>query len=128
MCLIMPENGEIVMVTYETKLGSVCISNAFFANLIGQAVSSCYGVAGMVAKGGQKVINLIKHGKMIDKGIIVYGDISSIYVELHIIVSYGININAIANSIVHNVKYTVKEATGIDVKKITVHVDGMKTE
>lgn len=116
------------MVTYKTKLGSVCISNTFFAKLIGQAVSSCYGVAGMVAKGGQKITNIIKRGKMIDKGIIVSGDISSINVELHIVVSYGININAIANSIVHNVKYTVKEATGIDVKKIAVHVDGMTAD
>ena len=42
------------MVAYETKLGSVCISNTFFAKLIGQAVSSCYGVSGMVAKGTEE--------------------------------------------------------------------------
>ena len=53
------------MVAYETKLGSVCISNTFFAKLIGQAVSSCYGVSGMVAKGGQRIINIFKRGKMI---------------------------------------------------------------
>lgn len=116
------------MISYETKLGRIYISNAFFAKLIGQAVSSCYGVSGMVAKGGQRFLDLVKRGKMIDKGIFVNGDINSISVELHIIVCYGININAIANSIVHNVKYTVKEATGIDVKKVTVHVDGMQTE
>ncbi len=115
------------MVSYETKLGSVCISNAYFAKLIGQAVSSCYGVSGMVARGTQRVKNIIKRGKLIDKGIIVKGDIESISVELHIVVAFGININAIANSIVHNVKYTVKEATGIDVKKVIVHVDAMQT-
>ena len=115
------------MVAYETKLGSVCISNTFFAKLIGQAVSSCYGVSGLVAKGSQRIKNILKRGKMIDKGIIVQGDIESINVELHIVVAYGININAIANSIVHNVKYTVKEATGIDVKKVIVHVDAMQT-
>ncbi len=116
------------MVTYETKLGSVCITNAFFAKLIGQAVSSCYGVSGMVAKGTQKIKTILHRGKMIDRGIIVSGDINSITVELHIVVTYGININAIANSIVHNVKYTVKEATGIDIKRVTVHVDGIQTE
>ena len=65
---------------------------------------------------------------MIDKGIVVRGNIDSISVELHIVVTYGINISAVAASIDHNVRYTVKEATGIDVKKVSVHVDGMKAD
>ena len=36
------------------------------------------------------------------------------------------NINAIAKSIVHKVKYVVKETTGIEVRKVTVKVDGIK--
>jgi uncharacterized alkaline shock family protein YloU len=36
------------------------------------------------------------------------------------------NINAIAKSIVHKVKYVVAETTGIEVKKVTVKVDGIK--
>lgn len=116
------------MLSYETKYGNIDISNAFFAKLIGYAVTSCYGVAGMVAKGPQKVLNFFKRGKLIEKGIKVTGDLNSIIVDLHIVVTYGININAIANSIVHNVKYTVKEATDIDVKKVIVHIDGMKDQ
>ena len=38
------------------------------------------------------------------------------------------NINAIAKSIVHKVKYTVEETTGITVDKVTVRVDGIKAE
>ena len=116
------------MIAYETKYGKVYVSNTFFAKLIGNAVTSCYGVAGMVAKGGQKIRNLLSGGKMIDKGIVVSGTIDSLSVDLHIIVTLGININAVANSIDHNVRYTVKEATGIDVKKVSVHVDGMKAD
>lgn len=116
------------MIAYETKYGKVYVSNAFFAKLIGHAVVSCYGVAGMVPKGNQKIRNFLTGGKMIDKGIIVSGTIDSISVDLHIVVSFGVNINAVANSIDHNVRYTVKEATGIDVKKVSVHVDGMKAE
>jgi len=115
------------MISYETRIGKVNLSYEYLSKLIGQAVSSCYGVSGMVAKGSQRIKNILKRGKMIDKGIIVQGDIEAINVELHIVVAYGININAIANSIVHNVKYTVKEATGIDVKKVIVHVDAMQT-
>ncbi len=49
-------------------------------------------------------------------------------VDLHISVIYGMNISAIAKSIVNKVRYTVEEATGLDVKKVNVYVDGMKTE
>ncbi len=114
------------MITYENRHGLVTISNSYFAKLIGHAASSCYGVSGMVANLPQKVIGLFR--KTPEKGIIVKGDIDSITVDLHIIVCYGININAIANSIVHKVKYTVESATGIKVKKVTVHIDGIEAE
>ena len=39
------------MIRYETRLGSVEISNEYFAKLIGNAVASCYGVRAMVPKG-----------------------------------------------------------------------------
>lgn len=48
--------------------------------------------------------------------------------DLHISVIYGMNISAIAKSIVNKVRYTVEEATGLDVKKVNVFVDGMKSE
>ncbi len=114
------------MINYENKQGLITISNSYFAKLIGNATSSCYGVAGMVASVPQKVVGVFR--KMPEKGITVKGDIDTINVDLHIIVCYGININAIADSIVHKVKYTVEEATGIKVKKVTVHIDGIKTE
>ena len=114
------------MITYENRHGLITISNSYFAKLIGHATSSCYGVAGMVASVPQKVVGIFR--KMPDKGITVKGDIDTMTVDLHIVVCYGVNINAIADSIVHNVKYTVEEATGIKVKKVTVHIDGIKTE
>ena len=49
-------------------------------------------------------------------------------VDLHIAVIYGMNISAIAKSIVNKVRYTVEEATGLDVKRVNVFVDGMKAE
>ncbi|MDD6284423.1 MAG: Asp23/Gls24 family envelope stress response protein [Firmicutes bacterium] len=116
------------MIAYETRIGTVSISNSFFSKLIGHAVSSCYGVSGMVAKGPQKLMSLFTKNASPDAGIKVRGDVNSIVVDLYITVTYGVNINAIANSIVHKVKYTVEEATGIEVRKVTVHVVGMKAE
>lgn len=56
------------------------------------------------------------------------GEGDRLIVDLHISVIYGMNISAIAKSIVNKVRYTVEEATGLRVRKVNVFVDGMKSE
>ncbi len=115
------------MIAYETINGTVTISNEYMTKLIGHAVTSCFGVVGMVPCGGkQKLLGLVSKKDYLDRGIAVKGNIDGIDIELHIIVSYGMNINAIAKSIVHKVKYAVSEATGITVNNVVVKVDGIK--
>ena len=49
------------MISYETMIGSISLSNEYFARIIGRAVTSCFGVVGMVPHGGkQKLLFLIK--------------------------------------------------------------------
>ena len=48
-------------------------------------------------------------------------------IDLHIIVSFGVNISAIVKSIVNKVKYSVEDATGLTVAKVNVYVDQMST-
>lgn len=114
------------MIAYETRIGTVSLSKNYFSKLIGNAVSSCYGVVEMMPSAKQRLIDIISPLSSAEKGISVKGDMNNIYVSIHIMVSYGMNINAIAKSITHKIKYTVFEATGINVKKVTVHVDGIK--
>jgi uncharacterized alkaline shock family protein YloU len=49
-------------------------------------------------------------------------------IDLHIIVAYGVNISAITQSIVHKVSYTVEEATGFEVARVNVFVDGIQKQ
>lgn len=114
------------MISYETQLGKITVSNSYFAKLIGRAATSCFGVAGMVPTGGMQRIKRLLNKSRIDEGVVVTGDVNAITIDLHIIVAYGMNINAIAKSITHKVKYTVEEATGIKVNKVTIRVDGVK--
>jgi uncharacterized alkaline shock family protein YloU len=44
-------------------------------------------------------------------------------IELHIKVTYGLNIAAIVRSITHKVKYAVEDATTLKVERIDVYVD-----
>lgn len=115
------------MIAYETRLGKIDISEAYLSKLIGHEVTSCFGVVGMVASSNrQKVFNIISRNNNLDTGIKVVGNADSITVELHIVVTYGMNINAIASSITEKVKYVVSETTGITVSKVTIKIDGIK--
>ena len=115
------------MISYETRIGKITLSNSYFSKLIGRAVTSCFGVVGMVPHGGkQRLLGLISKKDRLDTGVFVRGDINSVTVDLHIVVTYGMNINAIATSITEKVKYVVKDATGIEVEKVIVKIDGIK--
>lgn len=115
------------MIGYETRLGKIVLSEAYLSKLIGNEVTSCFGVVGMVPSNGkQKIFNIFSKENQIDTGIKVFGNSEALYVELHIIVTFGMNISAIAKSITEKVKYVVKEAVGIEVEKVTVKVDGIK--
>ena len=114
------------MIAYETKTGTIEVSTEYFAKLIGNAASSCFGVAGMAPHGKQKFRSLISKKDYTDNGVKITGNIDMINVDLHIIVAYGMNINAIAKSITHKVKYVVEETTGIKVGNVTVRIDGIK--
>lgn len=115
------------MIAYENRLGKIDISEAYLSKLIGHEVTSCFGVVGMVPSSNkQKLLNKFYKNEPLDTGIKVSGSTDGITVELHIVVTYGMNINAIAASITEKVKYVVKETTGITVNKVIVKIDGIK--
>ena len=115
------------MIAYDTRFGKIHLTEGYLKKIIGAAVTSCFGVAGMVPFGSkQKLTNMLSKKESLDTGIVIKGSADSISIELHIMVIFGMNINAIAQSIVHKVQYTVTEKTGIKVKKVTVKVDGIK--
>ena len=115
------------MIAYETRLGKIDISEAYLSKLIGHEVTSCFGVVGMVPSSNrQRLFNKLSKSEQPDTGIRVMGDADMISVELHIVVTYGMNINAIAASITEKVKYVVQETAGITVNKVTIKIDGIK--
>lgn len=117
------------MIRIETTLGTIEISQEYFANLVGNAVTACYGVAGMVKSGTRQGLRAVIYKRTFaDEGVRVHSENGKLVVDLHIKVIYGMNISAIAQSIVNKVHYTVESATGLDVKKVNVFVDGMKAE
>lgn len=118
------------MVKIENYLGTVSISQEFFSALVGNAVTSCFGVAGMANGNARQDVRsfFFKKRSFIDKGVLVKMNGKALDVELHIIVTYGLNISAIVKSIVNRVRYTVEDVTGLEVRKVNVYIDAMKSE
>ena len=117
------------MIKIENHLGEILISQEYFKSLIGTAASSCYGVAGMVRSGAKQGLrSLVTRRSYADEGVRVRSDGDRLVIDLHISVIYGMNISAIAKSIVNKVRYTAEQSTGLEVKKVNVFVDSLKSE
>ena len=72
------------MIGFETTLGVVEISQEYFANLIGQAASECYGVAGMINSPYQDLRSRVLRRDAPDKGVRVRNENGKLTVDIHI--------------------------------------------
>ncbi|MEG0979404.1 MAG: Asp23/Gls24 family envelope stress response protein [Oscillospiraceae bacterium] len=116
------------MIKIENPLGVIDITEEYFSQLIGSVVPSCYGVVGMSNSNSLQGIRslLYRNKKYVDQGVTVHNEVDGLIVDLHIIVTYGVNIATIVESIIHKVRYTVEEATQLKVKNVNVFVDAMR--
>ncbi len=112
------------MVNMANEFGRISITNDVVSNLAGDAATSCFGVKGMVGRSqGSGPFQLLRRESM-SRGVeVLYNDDGSISLELHIGVDQGINIAAVARSIMKEVRYKLEKATGIPVKAVDVYVD-----
>ena len=114
--------------SYRTKYGQDYIDNEALARTAGMAALECYGVVGMASVSYKDGIVQLLLGESLTKGIKVTAEDDHTSIEFHIIVEYGTNISAIAENLISNVKYSVKDLLGIDVSSVSVFVEGIRTE
>ena len=62
------------------------------------------------------------------RGISVRVEDSGIVIDMHIAVEYGVNIHAICDSIIHNVRYKLEHNTGLKVTKVNVAVESVRVK
>ena len=74
------------------------------------------------------IINRVERASELDnsnQGVVIKSVNGALVVDLSIAVSYGVNINAIADSIVNKVRYTIESATDLKVSEVNVHIEGI---
>ena len=96
------------MLEIKNHNGQITISQTVFANIVGNVINNCYGVVGMASKNtAEGIVSLLKKENY-DKGVKVTADGDNLVIDVHIIVSYGINLPAISGSIAQEVNYIVE--------------------
>lgn len=114
-------------VNTKTNLGSIKITDNAIANLVGSALCECYGIVGVTTKnyivdGYYDLMKIENYAK----GVVVKNNKGNIEVDLYIVVSYGILISEVVNSVQERVKYTIDKTLNMDVSHVNVHVMGVK--
>jgi uncharacterized alkaline shock family protein YloU len=122
---------EVVKMQSKTKndLGTIVIENEVIARIAGLSAMECYGVVGMAAKSLRDgLVHLLKIenlSKGVSIGIIETGEL---IIDLHIIVEYGTNLVAIANTLKDNVRYKVEESIGVKVHEVNIYIEGVRID
>ena len=114
------------MVRHENENGSVNISTSVYTDIAGTAATNCFGVKGMAARSlTDGVYHLLKL-ESLSKGVRVeFHEDGSISIDLHIMVDNGVNLTAVGNSIISEVRYVVTKCTGTKVRAVNVYIDSM---
>ena len=112
----------------ETGLGKLVLSEEAIATIAGAAAIECYGVVGMAGRRMTDGISELLGKENLSKGVSVSIEGDEVYIDLGVVVGYGVRISEVARMVVDKVRYTVESVTGLRVKKVTVNVQGVRVQ
>jgi uncharacterized alkaline shock family protein YloU len=112
----------------KTGYGKINIESEVIAQIAGLSAMDCYGVVGMASRNVKDGIVQLLRRENLSKGIHLDMHGNFLMIDLHIIVEYGTNIPAIADSLIEMVQYRVEEHTKIKVEAVNIFVEGIRVD
>ena len=114
------------MIRHDTENGSVNVSTNVYTDIAGTAASNCFGVKGMAARSVKDGLYHLLRKESASKGVRVeFHEDGTISIDLHVMVDHGVNLNAVGESIISEVRYVVNSTTGTEVRAVNVFFDSM---
>ena len=114
------------MIRQTNENGSISVSANVYTDIAGTAASNCFGVKGMAARSVKDGVYHLLRKESMSKGInVTFHEDDTISIDLHIMVDNGVNLNAVGNSIISEVRYVVSKCTGTVVRSVNVYIDSM---
>ena len=117
------------MIRHENDNGNVIISTGVYTDIAGTAATNCFGVKGMAARSMKDGLYHLLRKESAGKGVRVqFHEDESISIDLHIVVDSGVNLHAVASSIISEVRYVVTKHTGTQVRAVNVYIDAITVD
>lgn len=106
--------------------GKISISDLAIAKVASHTALECYGIMEMVSRRFTDSLSELLKKDVGGRGIKVTTSGNRIYIDVYVIIKYGVSINAVAESLKEAVKYKVENFTGMIVDTVNVNVIGVK--
>ena len=107
--------------------GKISISDKAIARLVSHACFESYGVIGLDSyRFTDSLAGLFVRKDKHTNGVKITTVGDRIYVEVSVIVKFGVSISAVAESLKEAIKYKVEEYTGMIVDTVDVNIIGVK--
>ena len=106
--------------------GKISISDLAIAKVASHTALECYGIVEMVSRRFTDSLSVLLKRDAGGRGIKVTTSGNRIYIDVYVIIKYGVSINAVAESLKEAVKYKVENFTGMIVDPVNVNVIGVK--
>lgn len=105
--------------------GKISISDEAIAVVASNAATESYGIVEMVSRKFTDSLAELLDKKSASKGVKVSTLGDRIYIDLYVIMKYGVSISAVAESLKEAVKYHVEKFTGMIVDTVNVNIIGV---
>ncbi|MCR4739971.1 MAG: Asp23/Gls24 family envelope stress response protein [Lachnospiraceae bacterium] len=109
-----------------TKIENVSIDTEVIAQYAGTVAMECFGIVGMAAVNMKDGIVKLLRKDSLTHGINVKLVDEMLQLDFHVIVAYGVSIQAVSENLISNVKYKVEEFTGFAIGRINIYVEGVR--
>ena len=114
------------MIRHDNENGSVKVNTNVYTEIAGTAASNCFGVKGMVARSVKDGLFHLLRKEAMGKGVKVeMHEDNTVSIDVHIMVDSGVNMNAVGNSIISEVRYKVQSLTNTEVRDVNVFIDSI---
>lgn len=119
-------SGVKMSVNTSNVYGKISISDQAIAKVAKNAALECYGIVDTVSRRISDSLNELIKKQPDGRGIKVVTSGDRIFIDVNVIIKYGVSINAVAESLKEGVKYKVERFTGMIVDTVNVNILGVK--
>ncbi len=106
--------------------GKISISDVAIAKVASHTAMESYGIVEMVSRRFTDSLSALFQKNGGGRGIKVTTSSNRIYIDVYVVIKYGVSINAVAESLKEAIKYKVEAFTGMIVATVNVNVIGVK--